>query len=199
VVLVVVFLVEWVYYVLFEALWSGRTPGKRVLSLRVVTEGGHPLRFGDSLLRNLVRAADILPFAYAIGLVVMGRDARFRRLGDLVAGTLVIHEHEVVLAAPLRLVPPPTHAELGALPQRLPLSGDEVDAIELFLRRASALAPLRAAELADMVAPVFARRLGIRYADPTRFLGVLHYRARERVPGASARGPEHTRRAAAVS
>src|SRR5262245_26725736 len=50
--LLLLFAVEWGYYVFFETLWSGRTPGKRALNLRVVTEGGHPLRFTDSLLRN---------------------------------------------------------------------------------------------------------------------------------------------------
>lgn len=178
VVLVVLFLVEWGYYVFFETLWSGRTPGKRVLSLRVVTEGGHPLRFADSLLRNLLRAADFLPGAYALGVLVMGRDARFRRLGDLAAGTIVVAEDRVAVAAPLRLSPPPTAAELRHLPQRLPLSGDELDAIELFLRSAGKLSAARELELAELVAPVFAGRIGARYKDAARFLGLLHHRAR---------------------
>jgi len=185
----VLFLVEWSYYVLFETLWSGRTIGKRALSLRVVTEGGHPLRFWDSVLRNLLRAADLLPPiplvsiitfpSYAVGLPVMGRDARFRRLGDLVAGTIVIAEERAVVAGPLRLDPPPSPAELRSLPQRLPLSGEELDAIELFLRRAGKLSRAREDELAEMVAPIFAQRLGVRYKDAARLLGVLHYRAHE--------------------
>jgi uncharacterized RDD family membrane protein YckC len=179
VVLLVAFVVEWAYYVFFEALWSGRTLGKRALSLRVVTEGGHPLRFADSVLRNLLRGADFLPGAYAIGLLVMGRDARFRRLGDLAAGTIVIAEGRAVVAGRLCLDPPPTPAELGPLPQRLPISGEELDAIEIFLRRAGKLSPLRELELAEMVAPVFARRLGVRYRDAARFLGLLHYRAHD--------------------
>jgi hypothetical protein len=171
--------VEWAYYVFFETVWSGRTPGKRALSLRVVTEGGHPLRFADSLLRNLLRGADFLPGAYAIGLVVMGRDPRFRRLGDLAAGTIVIAEERASVQGPLVLDPPASAAELRPLPQRLPLSGDELDAIELFLRRAGKLSRARELELAEMVAPVFARRLGLRYRDAQRFLAVLHYRAHE--------------------
>jgi uncharacterized RDD family membrane protein YckC len=178
-ILLVVFLVEWAYYVLCETIWSGRTPGKRALSLRVVTDGGHPLSFSDSVLRNLLRAADLLPFAYAVGLVVMGRDARFRRLGDLAAGTIVISEQRSAVAGPVRLDPPPSPAEREALPQRLPLSGEELDAIELFLRRVGKLSPLREGELAEMVAPIFARRLGVRYRDASRFLGVLHHRAHE--------------------
>ncbi|APR85857.1 INTEGRAL MEMBRANE PROTEIN (Rhomboid family) [Minicystis rosea] len=178
VVFVVMFLLEWWYYVFFETLWSGRTPGKRALSLRVVTEGGHPLTFVSSVLRNFLRAADFLPFLYAIGLVVMGRDRRFRRLGDLAAGTIVIAEERHTVAAPLRLDPPPTAAELGRIPQRVPLTGEELSAVELFLRRHGRLSPARENELAEMVAPVFARRLGVRYKDASRFLGLLYHRAR---------------------
>lgn len=177
--LLVLFVVEWAYYVFFETVWSGRTPGKRALALRVVTEGGHPLRFVDSVLRNLLRAADFLPAAYAIGVVVMGRDPRFRRLGDLAAGTIVIAEERAVVAGQLRLDPPPTPAELRPLPQRIPLSGDELDAVEIFLRRAGKLSPARELELAEMVAPVFAERMGMRYRDAARFLALLHYRAHE--------------------
>ncbi|MFT3767777.1 MAG: RDD family protein [Minicystis sp.] len=185
VILLALFLLEWFYYVFFETLWSGRTPGKRALSLRVVTEGGHPLTFADSLLRNLLRAADFLPFLYAVGLVVMGRDRRFRRLGNLAAGTIVIAEERHAVGATLRLDPPPTAAELRSIPQRVPLTGDEMDAVELFLRRQGRLSAARENELAEMVAPVFAKRLGVRYKDATRFLGLLHHRAREQQRGRS--------------
>jgi uncharacterized RDD family membrane protein YckC len=189
VVLVVLFVVEWVYYVLCETLWSGRTVGKRALSLRVVTEGGHPLSFVDILLRNLLRAADFLPAAYAVGLVVMARDPRFRRLGDLAAGTLVVSESRTTVAKAWRLAPPPTPAELRALPQRLPLDGDDLDALELFLRRVGRLAPARETELAELVAPVFAARLGVRYKDAVRFLGLLYSRAHEHESSAPASTP----------
>lgn len=179
IVLFVLWLIDWTYYVLFETLWSGRTPGKKALSLRVISESGHPLRFWDSVLRNLIRAADFLPFAYAIGVVVMGRDPRFRRLGDIAAGTIVIVEERSQVEGPLVLDPPPSVAELRALPQRLPLSGDELDAIELFLRRAGKLSRGRELELAEMAAPIFAARIGLRYRDAPRLLAVLHYRAHE--------------------
>jgi uncharacterized RDD family membrane protein YckC len=198
---IVFFVVEWVYYVFFETLWSGRTPGKRALSLRVVTEGGQPLRFTDSLLRNLVRGADLLPnlFAplsflgtYGVGFAVMGRDKSFRRLGDLAAGTIVIVEERHTVGGPFVLQPPPSANELANLPARLPLSGEELDAIELFLRRLDRLSPARANELAEMAAPVFARRMGVRYQDAARFLGVLHFRAHQL---RAAPAPEPQRRA----
>jgi uncharacterized RDD family membrane protein YckC len=195
IILLVVFVVEWAYYVFFETIWSGRTPGKRALSLRVVNAGGHPLGFYDSVLRNLVRAADFLPFAYAIGLVVMGRDRGFRRLGDLAAGSIVISEGRSAVAAPLRLDPPASAAELRSLPQRIPLSGDELDAVELFLRRVGKLSPLRENELAEMVAPIFAKRVGSRYKDASRFLAVLHSRAHEHRSSPIASGAVNARRA----
>jgi uncharacterized RDD family membrane protein YckC len=178
--LVVAFVLEWGYGTFFEAVMNGSTPGKRALGLRVVTEKGHPLRLTDSFLRNLLRAADFLPMGYAVGLTVMGRDARFRRLGDMVAGTMVIVLDRSDVAAPIRIDPPPTEKELRGIPQRLPLSGDDLDAIELFLRRKGSLGPAREEELAAMVAPIYARRLGVRYKEASRFLALLHYRASER-------------------
>lgn len=178
--LLLLFALEWGYYVFFEITASGRTPGKRALGLSVVTEGGSPLRFTDSFLRNLLRAADFLPLGYAVGLVVMGVDARFRRLGDLAAGTLVVVDERRAAVSPFRLDPPATPAELRSIPQRLPLSADEREAVDLFLRRSERLAQARATELAELVAPIFARRLRVRYRDPVRFLGLLQHRARER-------------------
>lgn len=181
VLMLVYFVVEWGYYVFWETIWSGRSPGKRAMRLRVITDSGRPLHFLDSVLRNLVRGADWLPMGYALGLIVMGRDRRFRRLGDFAAGTMVVVEERQALADPLYIQPPPTPRELGSLPQRVPLSGDEIEALELFLRRVPRLHPARTEELAEIVAPVFAKRLGVRFrGDARRFLEVLYYRTRER-------------------
>ena len=103
--LLVLFALEWGYYVVFESLWSGRTVGKRALNLRVVREGGHPVTFVDSLLRNLLRAADFLPVMYVLGALVMIGDSRFRRLGDRVAGTQVVVEEPTQVVAQLVLSP----------------------------------------------------------------------------------------------
>lgn len=184
--LILLFVLEWGYFAAFEVLWSGRTPGKKAMQIRVVREEGVPLSVLDAVLRNLLRAADFLPFGYAIGLVVMGGDARFRRLGDLVAGTMVVTERRQGYAAPLKIHPPPTDKELAGLPSRPPLDRDDLDAIELFLRRLGTLAPLRELELAEMIAPVYAKRMGVRYRDPTRFLALLYHRAHERTPGGRA-------------
>ncbi len=190
VILVILFVLEWGYYVAFETAWSGRTPGKRALGIRVMKEGGYPLGFVDSVLRNLLRAADFLPFAYATAALVMGADSRFRRLGDRVAGTMVVTEERSAVPAPLALSPPPTAAELEPYPQRPRLTAWERESLELFLRRTD-LGPARRQELAEMIAPGLARggwawpAQSRGTVDPARFLALVHLRSQ-----AAARAPE---------
>lgn len=80
------------YYVMFEWLWNGQTPGKRITGIRVVKRGALPLTFVDVLLRNLLRLIDNLPSNYLIGLISFFASANQQRLGDLVADTVVIRE-----------------------------------------------------------------------------------------------------------
>jgi uncharacterized RDD family membrane protein YckC len=164
VLLIAAFALEWGYYVFFETTGDGRSLGKRALSLRVV-----------SVLRNLMRGADFLPFGYVIGLFVMAGDSRFRRLGDRVAGTLVVVEERSRVAAPLTITPPPAAAELEGFPQRPPLSASERETLELYLRRVD-LTAARREELAQMIAPALAQRIGVTVKDPVRFLALLHHR-----------------------
>ena len=85
-----IFLVDWLYPVLFE-VYRGATPGKRAMGLAVVHDDGTPVGLAASLIRNLLRIIDFLPLFYGVGLVSCLVDRDFRRLGDLAAGTLVIH------------------------------------------------------------------------------------------------------------
>jgi len=175
VLLLCAFLLEWGYFVFFETIGDGRSPGKRAMSLRVVKEGGYPIGFIDSVLRNLLRGADFLPVGYVVGLIAMASDSRFRRLGDRVAGTVVVVEERSRVAPPLTIMPAPTAAELDGFPQRPPLSAWERETLELFLRRAD-LTPARRAELAQMIAPALGQRIGVTVRDPVRFLALLHHR-----------------------
>lgn len=177
VLLVVMFSLEWGYYILFESLWSGQTPGKRMLSLRTVKESGVPLTFLDVVLRNLLRGADWLPAFNVVGLVVMAVDGRFRRLGDMVAGTMVVQEAKGRLGSALVISPAPTQAELEAIPASVTVSAAEMDILESFLRRVGTLSPARELELAQMVAPMFAQRCGARYDHAVRFLAALFVRS----------------------
>lgn len=138
------FLVNWWYMVLFEVLAQGRSPGKRALGLRVITDRGTPVGWSASLLRNLLRFVDMLPLGYAAGALTSLLHPSFKRLGDMAAGTLVIHDPTPAAAASL------PDAEPVAFPFTLTLA--EQRAVLAFAERSPTLAPGRAAELANLLA-----------------------------------------------
>jgi uncharacterized RDD family membrane protein YckC len=110
------FALLWGYFLLFEWLWAGQTPGKRVMGLRVVRTEGTAISFLQAGVRNVLRAADSLPFFYALGFVVMACDRLRRRLGDLAAGTLVVHmERRARAVRPLPAGAPVGDRALAAL------------------------------------------------------------------------------------
>lgn len=132
------FLFLWGYYIFFEMLWNGQTPGKRWIGLRVIRLDGTPVTASEVVIRNLVRVLDILPTAYGVGIVTMFISENSRRLGDLAAGTVVVHEGKPEVLNE----PPPVHfsnvAADSHLPSGFPLgqvTESEVQIIEEFLRR----------------------------------------------------------------
>ncbi|MFT4112177.1 RDD family protein [Silvibacterium sp.] len=90
--IVVHFLMYWGYFALFESFWNGQTPGKRLFKLRVIQDSGRQITFFESLARNLIRIVDLLPGMYLVGVISMISNRQHKRLGDLAAGTLVVHE-----------------------------------------------------------------------------------------------------------
>jgi uncharacterized RDD family membrane protein YckC len=88
----VAFLLFWGYYIFFEMLWNGQSPGKRWAGLRVIRVDGTPVTLAESIIRNLVRMIDFLPIGYGIGIVTMFANDQARRLGDMAAGSLVVHD-----------------------------------------------------------------------------------------------------------
>jgi len=98
------FLIIWGYFVAFEAIWDGQTPGKRLLGLRVVRNGGGGVDIGASAARNVIRFVDFLPFGYFTGMVAIVANQRNQRLGDLVAGTIVVRERLLRHQQPVRVV-----------------------------------------------------------------------------------------------
>ncbi|MDB4942570.1 MAG: hypothetical protein JWP97_2104 [Labilithrix sp.] len=175
-VLLALFAVEWLYFFLFEGL-TGRSLGKRALGLRVVTTKGRPIGWRAAALRNLLRAADRLPLGYVVGFASMTMTSRFQRLGDLVAGTMVVVPEVSRRAATIELEPPAAPRELASLPEHVTLDADEREAIELFLRRRPSLGRAREHELADMIAGPVGRRLGVSHPDPSRLLALVYDRA----------------------
>ena len=85
------FMLLWGYFLLFEWLWDGQTPGKRLLGIRVIRCNGTSLAFAGSAVRNLIRVVDLLPAFYAFGFMTAAGNRENRRLGDLAADTLVVH------------------------------------------------------------------------------------------------------------
>ncbi|HXG43262.1 MAG TPA: stage II sporulation protein M [Gemmatimonadales bacterium] len=170
--LVASFLLVWGYFAFFEGLRHGQTPGKRWLGIRVVRDTGHPITLGAAIVRNLLRVADFLPPPYLIGAILVAVHPRGKRLGDLVAGTVVVRDHPAETAAPLDQAPPPDSAELGP-PE---LTDQEFRVLREFADRGLGLdRPVREG-LAGRIAAQFAARYPNRPADPTAFLLGL-YRA----------------------
>lgn len=102
------FALIWGYYIYFEMRWNGQSPGKRKIGIRVLRHDGTPIAFTESAIRNLVRVVDFLPFAYGIGVVSMFINQQACRLGDLSAGTLVVHDREAIALTSLRQTPTST-------------------------------------------------------------------------------------------
>jgi uncharacterized RDD family membrane protein YckC len=117
------------FVISFEALWAGQTPGKRVAGIRVITLTGQPITAFDALVRNLLRIVDWLPLLYAVGLISMFFTSRHQRLGDIVAGTVVVHEQVASQAT----IPPPRPTATRLRARRL--SVDELEVIQTFLSR----------------------------------------------------------------
>lgn len=140
------FLVEWFYPVLCEVFWSGQTPGKKTTGLRVLLDDGSPVTWSASLARNLLLTVDFLPFLYGFGLISMLLSRDFKRLGDLAAGTVVVH----VRKGSPRL----RHFDAESLPPPCPLSLEDQRAIISFGERAGTFSPQRAEELASLAEPL---------------------------------------------
>jgi uncharacterized RDD family membrane protein YckC len=139
------FLVYWFYGVAFEVLAGGQTPGKRLQHIAVVNADGTPIRASASVVRNLLLVVDILPLFYLLGLVTMLVSRHFRRVGDLVADTLVVYREPARLSAPA--------ADTEARTVAVPLDFDEQRALLAFAERLPSLSADRARELANVLAP----------------------------------------------
>ena len=149
-ILIALFAIWTLYPILFEALWNGATPGKRICNLAVVNSDGTPIGWPAAFLRNVMRFADMLPIGYAAGLVSMLLDRQFRRLGDLAAGTVVIHRDPVARAAKTQAAA----TRAAAVPPRVALSALEQRAVLDFAERRPGWSGERAAELAELATPL---------------------------------------------
>jgi uncharacterized RDD family membrane protein YckC len=168
VVLIAAFFVEWLLPAWFEAMWGGQTPGKRLFRLAVLNDDGTPVRWPGALTRNLLRAADFLPFLYGVGLITMLMNRDFKRLGDLAAGTVVVYQAEKVAAA--RAIP-----QAPPQPPPLSLSPEEQRAVLDLAERSATFTRERFEELAEIPTPLVGR--AVRDAAATRMLSIANYLA----------------------
>lgn len=144
--LVCAFLLEWFYPVFFEVLKKGQTPGKKQMGIAVVNDDLTPIAWGTSIVRNLLRFADLLPAFFFFGLVSILLTKKYQRLGDLVAGTLVVYRR--------------AEKSHGALPSYQahppPIALDREDQVAIieFTQRHDQISEERQQELANILAPM---------------------------------------------
>ncbi|RZU45118.1 putative RDD family membrane protein YckC [Fluviicoccus keumensis] len=167
--LIIFFLMEWLYPVLFEVYGGGSTPGKRMMGLTVVEASGLPVGWRASMIRNLLRFADFLPFFYGFAVFSLLHTARFQRLGDLAADTVVVWRQKPQV--------------FGELPERKPieppvrLTPEEQRSLINFAERAGKLSMQRQIELSDRLKPLTG---ATGQSGLERVLGMANYLAGKR-------------------
>ncbi len=200
------FLMIWGYFSLFEGLWHGQTPGKRWMKIRVIKDSGRAITLFEAMARNLLRVVDLFPSFYLVGVVTMLCNRSQKRLGDLVAGTIVIHErideqplishHQsrtftanvyVDPAGTGRLKPmgSAAHTEPAeialAADSIAHLKDDDLHLIDTFFNRALDLSVGRREELAARVATAICAKMRIEQpagVEPERLLELVAHRMR---------------------
>ncbi len=189
---VVAFGIYWGYYVLFEGLWDGQTPGKRQLGLRVVRDGGYSITFGASAVRNLVRFIDMQPGvvfgAYSIGILSAVLSRSGKRLGDYAAGTIVVRERAVTISSGDS---PPVSAGVAAEPVgalAAALTDDEYALLDRYMARRNSLDVNRRAQFAEQLAVRFRDRLpGVSGSDSAVLATLYEHERAARARGAAGR------------
>ena len=192
------------YFIAFETLWRGRTLGKAALGLRVVTKEGAPVRFRHAAIRGLLGLVDFLVLGgfLAVVFILFTRDNQ--RLGDLVAGTLVLRERSALAApAPVSFTPPPGLEHYTATLDPSGVGNEEYQAVRTLLLRAPSLSPGPRSALALQLANPLAARL--RPPPPTGISPELYlqcvaaaYQQRQRLAAAPAQVVDNREHAASV-
>lgn len=147
VLILVLFMIQFGYFLFFELILNGQTPGKRLFHLRVIKNNGYPLSPLDAIIRNIVRVIDFFPFAYGVGVIVMFLNRRAKRLGDFAAGTLVVKMRDEVRLQNLMPAVPATATNSPANPvantvaddNARRLGEDDIELAETFLLRRAQL------------------------------------------------------------
>ena len=157
------FLLQFGYFIFFEAIWNGQTPGKRHQHLRVIKDDGRPITALDSVGRNLMRVVDTLPFFYAIGILSMLLSSRNKRLGDYLVGTVVVHERPLEYSSGVGIQYADQKAASGY--EVTLLTAKEFQFIEAFLLRLPQLPSEAKENLGREIVERISKRIGISPED----------------------------------
>lgn len=190
------FVVGWGYFALFEGLWGGRTPGKRSTGIRVILETGHPITLQAALVRNLVRIVDLQPgVSGLVGLLFVALHPKGKRLGDIVAGTIVVRDEASALS-PIGVPIDAGITEPAAVAPEARLEDEEYRLLDQFLRRAAQLPTDVRRRYQNDLASRFAQRFGEWPANHPRFLSEVYAaeRTARQAPGAGRRDAAGRRR-----
>jgi uncharacterized RDD family membrane protein YckC len=161
-----IFCVYWGYFAFFEIIWHGQTPGKRVAKIRVIKESGRPINAYEAIARNLLRAIDGLPGMYGVGIVCMMLNSQNRRLGDYVAGTVVVHDKRTEEVKPdWNTVAQPAATN----PQLSQVGSEELVLIETYLHRRIDLDLALRDQMAHQIATRITAKTGLQ-RDPNQSL-----------------------------
>lgn len=171
------YVIQWFYGGLFETFMNGQTPGKRLTGIRVLTTEGQPINGMQAIMRNLFRGADLFPYFPCLGLIVMTLNSRSQRLGDLVAGTIVVVEQNSWLTGVARLEDPRAIQLAGYLPPNFIVSRPLARALATYVERRRFFSPLRRREVAKHLGEPLLLQFGLP-ADTSYdlLLCALYYR-----------------------
>lgn len=176
VLILIVFLIVSSYFAFFEWIWNGQTPGKRLLKLRVIREDGRPVTFWEAAVRNLLRSFDMMPAPfYSIGLISVFMSLSDQRVGDMVAGTVVVREREAEAPAFAKVFASPVSDQALRRAFRpveftaslTSLTESEIEVVETFLRRRWELANMARQWMAWRVSMPLLYKLRPTYDLPT--------------------------------
>lgn len=159
------FVVVWGYFTLFEGFRDGQTPGKKWMGLRVIRDTGHPITVREAGARNLLRIVDLLPPPYLLGILFIAFHSKGKRIGDLVAGTVVVRDRPV--DAPVAQAEGEGDAVATGAPQ---LSDEDFRILREFVGRAPQLPPAVRTRLATQLAARIADRYPTRDPDHVAFV-----------------------------
>jgi uncharacterized membrane protein SpoIIM required for sporulation/uncharacterized RDD family membrane protein YckC len=171
------------YFILFEGLRQGQTPGKRMVGIRVVSDTGNAVSLSSAVARNLLRIADFLPPPYLIGTLLVALHPRGKRLGDMVAGTVVARDRPSQLVISSRTRPAPAPARLSLIPE---LTDAEFRVVAQFESRQAQLTQPARVRLAAAIVRRLADHPPPAGVGDLEHLLELHRRERERREGGGA-------------